>query len=90
MPRAALGHLTVVSRDPRKVWEFTDALWARLRREAEEAYVRAPQLAPLFLDSITNQPSFEDAVCHRAGFVSDRAIEWILCASSTFEITPLP
>jgi serine O-acetyltransferase len=66
MPRAALGHLTVVSRDPRKVWEFTDALWARLRREAEEAYVRAPQLAPLFLDSIINQPSFEGAVFHRA------------------------
>jgi hypothetical protein len=56
-----LGHLTVVSRDPREVWEFTDGLWTRPRREAEEAYDRAPQLAPLFVDSIINQPSFEGA-----------------------------
>jgi serine O-acetyltransferase len=66
MPRSNLGHLTLISHDPREVWEFTDALWARLRREAEEAYHRAPQLAPLFLDSIINQPSFEGAVFHRA------------------------
>jgi serine O-acetyltransferase len=66
MARSKLGHLTVISHDPREVWDFTDALWARLRREAEDAYLRAPQLAPLFLDSIINQPSFEDAVFHRA------------------------
>lgn len=44
---------------------ITDALWARLRAEAEEAYQREPKLAPLFFDSILNQPSFETAVFHR-------------------------
>jgi serine O-acetyltransferase len=44
---------------------ITDALWARLRAEAEEAYQREPKLASLFFDSILNQPSFETAVCHR-------------------------
>jgi len=47
--------------------DYVDALWARLRGEAEEAYDRAPMLAPLFLDSIINQPSFESAVFHRVG-----------------------
>lgn len=65
MPRPNQGHLTVVARDPQKVWEFTDALWERLRREAEEAHAGAPHLAPLFLDAILDQPSFEAAVCHR-------------------------
>jgi serine O-acetyltransferase len=65
MPRASLGHLTLVSRDPRDLQQFTDSLWARLRQEAEDAYDRAPMLAPLFLDSIINQPSFEGAVIHR-------------------------
>jgi serine O-acetyltransferase len=44
---------------------FTDALWSRLRREAQEAYAAAPMLAPLFFDSILNQPNFEAAVFHR-------------------------
>lgn len=44
---------------------ITDALWVRLRREAEEAYAREPKLASLFFDSILNQPSFETAVFHR-------------------------
>jgi serine O-acetyltransferase len=43
----------------------TDALWARLRAEAEAAYQREPKLASLFFDSILNQPSFETAVFHR-------------------------
>lgn len=43
----------------------TDPLWQRLRREAEEAYAKAPALATLFFESIINQPSFEAAVCHR-------------------------
>jgi serine O-acetyltransferase len=43
----------------------TDALWARLRAEAEEAYQREPKLASLFFDSILNQPSFATAVFHR-------------------------
>jgi serine O-acetyltransferase len=44
-----------------------DPLWERLLAEAEEAYARAPMLAPLFLDSIINQPSLEAAVFHRVG-----------------------
>jgi serine O-acetyltransferase len=47
--------------------DYADALWGRLRGEAEEAYDRAPMLAPLFLDSIINQPNFESAVFHRVG-----------------------
>src|SRR3954451_408115 len=65
MSRSQLGHLILVPRTPQSLQDFTDQLWARLQREAEEAYHRAPQLAPLFLDSITNQPSFEVAVMHR-------------------------
>lgn len=45
--------------------DFTDALWRQLRQEAEEAYARSPMLAPLFLDSILNQPNFEAAMYHR-------------------------
>jgi serine O-acetyltransferase len=59
------SHLIVVPHP--QTGQDTDALWARLRREAEEAYDHAPMLAPLFLDSIINQPSFESAVFHRVG-----------------------
>jgi serine O-acetyltransferase len=44
---------------------FADALWSQLRLEAEEAFATAPMLAPLFLDSIINQPNFEAAMFHR-------------------------
>jgi len=50
---------------PDQAAAITDALWARLRQEAEEAYGREPKLASLFFDSILNQPSFEAAVFHR-------------------------
>jgi serine O-acetyltransferase len=60
-----LGHRIPVSRRPAAVQEFTEGLWLRLRREAEDAFDRAPSLAPLFLASIINQHSFEDAVIHR-------------------------
>src|SRR5690242_16048667 len=60
-----LGHQTLVSRCPGAVQAFTEVLWARLRREAEEALERAPILASLFLESIINQHSFEAAVIHR-------------------------
>jgi len=63
MLRSTLGHLSLVPRA--ELEEFADSLWARLRQEAEEAYAHAPMLAPLFLDSIINQPSFEAAVFHR-------------------------
>jgi serine O-acetyltransferase len=65
MSSLALGHRTIVSRGPGSVHEFTEVLWARLRREAEDAFDRAPSLASLFLDSIINQHSFEAAVIHR-------------------------
>ncbi len=65
MSSTALGHRTLVSRGSESVHEFTEVLWARLRREAEDAFDRAPALASLFLDSIINQHSFEAAVIHR-------------------------
>ena len=58
-----LSHLTLVA--PENDAAFTDALWRQLRLEAEQAYARSPMLAPLFLDSILNQPSFEAAMFHR-------------------------
>ncbi len=58
-----LSHLTLVA--PENDAAFTDALWRQLRLEAEQAYARSPMLAPLFLNSILNQPSFEAAMFHR-------------------------
>lgn len=63
MSRPTPCHLTLVHPDESAA--VTDALWARLRAEAEEAYQREPKLASLFFDSILNQPSFETAVFHR-------------------------
>ncbi|WP_295437302.1 serine O-acetyltransferase [uncultured Thiodictyon sp.] len=63
MFRSRSGRLTLVPLDQPDA--FTDALWSRLRREAQEAYAAAPMLAPLFFDSILNQPNFEAAVFHR-------------------------
>ncbi len=56
-------HLMLVH--PDDAASITDALWVRLRQEAEQAYEREPKLASLFFDSILNQPSFEAAVFHR-------------------------
>src|ERR1700712_1417910 len=61
--RASPCHLMLVH--PDQAAADTDALWVRLRQEAEEAYQREPKLASLFFDSILNQPSFEAAVFHR-------------------------
>jgi len=61
--RSRLSRLTLVSPDDQPA--FTDALWRQLRLEAEQAYAHAPSLAPLFLDSILNQPNFESALFHR-------------------------
>jgi serine O-acetyltransferase len=52
-------------RTPVAQQQLADALWTRLRLEAKEAYRNAPMLAPLFVDSILNQPSFEAAIFHR-------------------------
>jgi serine O-acetyltransferase len=56
-------HLTLVH--PDQAAAVTDALWLRLRSEAEAACDHEPKLASLFFDSILNQPSFEAAVFHR-------------------------
>jgi serine O-acetyltransferase len=63
VPRPNPCRLTLVHPDESAA--VTDALWARLRAEAEEAYQKEPKLASLFFDSILNQPSFETAVFHR-------------------------
>jgi serine O-acetyltransferase len=64
-----MGRLTLVAGGPSAdQWDqqaLADALWAKLRQEAKEAYARAPMLAPLFVDSILNQPTFQSAVFHR-------------------------
>jgi serine O-acetyltransferase len=52
-------------RNPVAQQQLADALWTRLRLEAKDAYRKAPMLAPLFVDSILNQPSFEAAIFHR-------------------------
>jgi serine O-acetyltransferase len=43
----------------------TVSLWTRLRQEAEDAFAREGALAPLFVNSILNHSTFEDAVAHR-------------------------
>jgi serine O-acetyltransferase len=65
MSRSNLVHSPISPRDQQDTGNVSDLLWARLRREAEEAYQSAPQLASLFLDSILNQPGFEAALFHR-------------------------
>ena len=69
MLRSTLSHLTLVPNAdaaPRPL-EGSDreTLWARLRREAEEAVAKEPMLAALFFNSILSQPSFEAAIFHR-------------------------
>ncbi|MBI0434640.1 serine O-acetyltransferase [Roseomonas sp. KE0001] len=61
MSRSAPHHLSLVSTQA----ELTDALWHQLRREAEAAQTASPTLAPLFLESILNQPDFPTAAFHR-------------------------
>jgi serine O-acetyltransferase len=66
---ATPGHLKLVSggHAPSRMGSqvLADALWIKLRQEAREAYESAPMLAPLFVESILNQPSFEAAIFHR-------------------------
>jgi serine O-acetyltransferase len=69
MLRSTLSHLTLVPDEPDgpRPLEIraTETLWARLRQEAQEAVAHEPMLAPLFFNSILNQPSFEAAIFHR-------------------------
>lgn len=45
--------------------DVSTALWTRLRLEAEDAFSRERALAPLFVNSILNRSTFEDAVIQR-------------------------
>ena len=65
MARPIPGRLTLIATQNRDLGYFADTVWAELRREAEEALGKAPQLAPLFIESVLNQPSFEAAVFYR-------------------------
>lgn len=71
MLRSTLSRFTLIpggaggDDQPLSEQDFTDLLWLRLRQEAREAYARSPMLAPLFVDSIINQPNFDSAVFHR-------------------------
>jgi serine O-acetyltransferase len=60
--------------------ELSAALWARLRQEAEDAFSQERALAPLFVNSILNRSSFEDAVVHRvaARLGNETAPAWLL------------
>lgn len=59
------GRSVIDTRDPVTGLDRVDPVWARLRREAEQAIETEPALAGLMLASILNQPSFEAAVGHR-------------------------
>lgn len=70
MLRSTLSRFTLIpggasDDQPLSEQDFTDLLWLRLRQEAREAYAKSPMLAPLFVDSIINQPNFDSAVFHR-------------------------
>ena len=69
MLRSTLSHLTLVPERDANPGSLegsdSETLWARLRREAEEAVAKEPMLAALFFNSILSQPSFEAAIFHR-------------------------
>ncbi|RAU20529.1 serine O-acetyltransferase [Paramagnetospirillum kuznetsovii] len=65
MARPIPGHLSLISNHDRDLGHFADTVWLELRKEAEDALIRSPQLAPLFIQSVLDQPSFEAAVFHR-------------------------
>ena len=65
MARTLSGRLTLIAAQDRDLGHFADTVWSELRREAEEALAKAPQLAPLFMESVLDQPSFEAAVFYR-------------------------
>jgi serine O-acetyltransferase len=59
------GRSSIEARDPATGLDRVDPVWARLRREAEQAVAAEPSLASLLMASVLNQPSFEAAVRHR-------------------------
>lgn len=70
MNRRTNGHMTLIAGtdlriDSHQEPRGSEALWDRLRLEAEEALSHERALAPLFVNSILDRPSLEDAVIHR-------------------------
>ncbi len=65
MIRSNFGRLALVCGGDAAPSDILDTVWLRLRQEAERALAEAPMLAPLFVDSILNQPGLECAVVHR-------------------------
>jgi serine O-acetyltransferase len=60
-----------------------DLLWSRVREEARHVVATDPALATLFLSSILNRPSFEDAIIHRvASRLGNEAVQAVLIADA--------
>jgi serine O-acetyltransferase len=60
-----------------------DLLWSRVREEARHVLATDPALATLFLSSILNRPSFEDAIIHRvASRLGNEAVQAVLIADA--------
>lgn len=59
------GRPSLETRDPVIGLDRVDPVWARLRREAEQAIATEPALTSFILSTVVNQPSFEAAIAHR-------------------------
>ncbi len=59
------GRPSLETRDPVTGLDRVDPVWARLRREAEQAIATEPALTSFILATVVNQPSFEAAIAHR-------------------------
>lgn len=59
------GRPSIETRDPVTGLDRVDPVWARLRREAEQAIATEPALTSFILSTVVNQPSFEAAIAHR-------------------------
>lgn len=59
------GRPSLETRDPVTGLDRVDPVWARLRREAEQAIATEPALTSFILSTVVNQPSFEAAIAHR-------------------------
>jgi serine O-acetyltransferase len=68
MVQLSKARLALISGRPDDLRDFADTLWGQLRQEAEQALVKAPMLAGLFVSSILDHPTFEAAVFHRIAF----------------------
>lgn len=59
------GRPSLETRDPVTGLDRVDPVWARLRREGEQAIATEPALTSFILATVVNQPSFEAAIAHR-------------------------